>query len=250
MVGLSILWLFFSWIAWRKARANGFSRAIVIGGIVFDIAVAAALAFYAPVSFGNAAVSADYASFTARPEWYILPLHQLLVLFQRLDPSFAWVGTMVVPGIVLLLVLLAPWIDVRARRGQASAYGPVFGVLLLAGASALFAMGWTEMASPAGPNLFAAETADAAVKLDPRLVAQGETIFKSQDCLTCHSMNGPSSGAPNLAGTGSRHPGVDWQVKHLMQPSSSSPGSTMPSYARLGQAKLKALASYLISLKG
>src|SRR5207253_2232214 len=118
------------------------------------------------------------------------------------------------------------------------------------GACALFAMGWAEMASPAGPNLFAIETAGGAVKLDPKMIAQGETIFKSQDCLTCHSMNGPSSGAPNLAGTGSRHPNLDWQVKHLMQPSSVSPGSTMPSYARLGQAKLQTLASYLVSLKG
>jgi len=250
VIVLSVLWLFFTWVAVRKARISGVYKPAVIVGFLFDIAVAAALAMYLPVRFGNAASAADFSSFTARPEWYILPLHQLLVLLQRIDTSMGWIGTMLIPGLVLLLVLFAPWLDIRSRLGKTSVFGPAFGVLLFAGACVLFSMGFSELASPAGPNLFTSEAQkQPSTRLDPKLVAQGEAVFKTQDCMSCHNMNTNSDIAPALAGTGGRHPSVDWHLQHLKLPSSTSPGSTMPSYARLGEAKLKALAAYLASLR-
>ena len=194
VIVLSIVWLFFTWLAVRKARMNGVSKAVLIVGFILDVAVAAALAWSLPVKFGAGATSADFTTVSARPEWYILPMHQLLTLFQRLDASFGWIGTMLIPALVLLLVILAPWIDVRARRGQSSIYGPVFGVMLFAGACVLFAMASSEIALPNGPNVFAAANAQGIspkIPLDPKLIAQGQQLVQTSGCLSCHSISGP-----------------------------------------------------------
>ena len=54
---------------------------------------------------------------------------------------------------------------------------------------------------------------------------------------------------PPLDSTGNRHADLDWQVRHLKQPGSVVPGSTMPPYSHLSEADLKALATYLLSLR-
>lgn len=246
---LSLVWLLLSWVAVRKARINGFSIASTIVGTLVLVGVSAGCAFAMPVKFGQAATSADYSAFTARPEWYIVPLHVLLTQFQKIDPTVGWIGAMVVPGIVLVLVLIAPWADRRGISGKMPIYGPVLGVLLLGSTIALFAMGVSFVATPSGPNTFAAATTvNANQKLDPQLIAQGKQLMQTSGCLGCHSLTQEQDGVPALNGTGSRHD-LQWQIQHLTNPNSTSPGSTMPAYGRLGQAKIAAIANYLASLR-
>ena len=54
---------------------------------------------------------------------------------------------------------------------------------------------------------------------------------------------------PDLTNPASRKQDVDWQVKHLVNPEATSPGSMMPSYSKLPQEDLKALVSYVLSKK-
>src|SRR5262249_45344735 len=68
-----------------------------------------------------AATSADYGLQGARPEWYILPLHSLLDIAQGFNPKLAFVGTMVIPGLILVAVLALPWLHKRPRTLTASA---------------------------------------------------------------------------------------------------------------------------------
>ena len=44
--------------------------------------------------------------------------------------------------------------------------------------------------------------------------------------------------------------GVQWQIDHLINPSSKSPGSPMPSYAAMGDENLRNLAIFLEASKG
>jgi len=72
------------------------------------------------------------------------------------------------------------------------------------------------------------------------------TKLEGVGCLRCHSMDGQGGeGAPDLSHEGARHSNVSWQVKHLKDPDSLSPGSSMPSYARLPRSELKQIATYL-----
>jgi cbb3-type cytochrome oxidase cytochrome c subunit len=57
-------------------------------------------------------------------------------------------------------------------------------------------------------------------------------------------------GAPDLTEEGTKNRGIQWQIDHLTNPSSKSPGSPMPSFAALGADNLKLLATFLEASKG
>ena len=82
---------------------------IVIAG-VFAALLTLSIAVRAPL---DAIADPSDATYIPRPEWYFLSLFQLLKYFPgRLEP----VATMVIPGVVVALLFLLPFIDRRAER--------------------------------------------------------------------------------------------------------------------------------------
>ncbi len=78
----------------------------------------------------------------------------------------------------------------------------------------------------------------------------GSSLFRSNNCLNCHKMAGKGgTSGPDLTHEATRHADIDWQVRHLKDPSKVTPGSAMPSYAKLGSERLKALAGFLATRK-
>lgn len=252
-IGLGIAWLILCLLVVRLAKATGYSVRSLRWSAVVLLVFSLIMAFAERVHFGPAATTADMGGYSARPEWYILPLHSLMTLFQSIGPKDAFYGTMVIPGVIFLLVVLAPWLDRSKNHWERSAYGITLSLLLVIAAIALSSRNAKDVALLAGPNVYASSSAPApntSAKLDPKLVAEGKSLLNQQGCMDCHTMApGGGGSAPALNGTGSRHPDLQWQEKHLMNPSSESPGSTMPSFASIGQAKIQALAEYLESLK-
>jgi quinol-cytochrome oxidoreductase complex cytochrome b subunit/cytochrome c2 len=213
------------------------------------------------VPHGPEATPNDYNSYDAPPEWYTAPLHALLALAQRIRPSLAFLGTVVVPGLVVLLLLALPWLD--KKRADEPPSGAVRGLALLGviGGLGLTLMGARHLAplvgteggangpaaAPQNPTP-AANTPPAA--LDPALVQRGESLYAANGCQGCHKIAGQGeSVGPPLDGVGQRWPDLDWQIRHLKNPSSEVPGSTMPAFNQLSDDDLKALASYLVSLR-
>jgi len=81
----------------------------------------------------------------------------------------------------------------------------------------------------------------------------GAKLFAVAGCLNCHTYNGAGGtnlGAPDLTAEGSKNKGVAFQIKHLQNPASVNPGSPMPSFAGLGDARLKQIAEFLEASKG
>ena len=229
-------------LAGRKEGVS-FKRVPWILG-AFGLVVLAALTLHAPL--GKPAAADDFNGLATRPEWYVLPLHSLLDIAQSLNRQMAFLGTMVLPGLALLFILALPWLDRRARLGKA--LGVVGGLALIG----LFLMTVGNVAPPVGDQIVV-ETGGGQVgnvKLDPKLVAQGKTLFADQGCVGCHTIAGKGGKAgPNLTNEASRHADIDWQIRHLKDPAKVTPGSTMPDYADLKASELQALAQYLVSLK-
>lgn len=114
---------------------------------------------------------------------------------------------------------------------------------------------------------------------------QGRLIYQREGCWYCHTQQvrppevgigtvqtkgdiGPASLAgdyafqkpvywgtqrqgPDLSHVASRPDGSDkdWHIVHLEDPTMTSPGSLMPSYANLPEDELEALAVYMLTLK-
>jgi ubiquinol-cytochrome c reductase cytochrome b subunit len=183
-------------------------------------------------------------SYIPRPEWYFLFLFQMLKVF---NGPLEVVGTVVLPTLAILALILTPFIDrgrvVRVRQ-RTLAGGVVF----------LAALGWgglTAAAVRSTPPQTAASQIDFSgptqwMQLAPAELA-GVNYFRDQHCSNCHNVTGgtPKTG-PNLLNTSTRHD-ASWLMAHFMDPSAVTPGSVMKP-VNLGDAELKELLSLLLKL--
>jgi ubiquinol-cytochrome c reductase cytochrome b subunit len=128
-----------------------------------------------------------------RPEWYFLPLFQLLKVFKGpLEP----LGTAVLPGLSILLLALVPWLDRGAsRRLRDRRPVLVFGGLVGAGLLALLVLGALDAPKAPPSGLDAASEGPP----DPRLLG-GLASYERRGCASCHGADGrPAAGAPRDA---------------------------------------------------
>jgi menaquinol-cytochrome c reductase cytochrome b/c subunit len=190
-------------------------------------------------------------SFVPRPDWYFYFLFYLLRIFKW--PESVFLGTVGVPTICLILLLVLPFIDLRRERRllrrpvavvAAALTIASMGVLTWKGATAKEALASEVIANV--PNWIKTE------KL-PQSAVPGAKLFATAGCTACHTYLGTGSsnlGAPDLTAIGTRHLGIQFQVAHLKCPSCVNPGSPMPKFASLGEARLHQLAIFLESSKG
>jgi len=241
LVGL-LVWLFLSA---KKVGVSLKRSTWMLGSLA--ILLLMSIALKAP--FGQSAAVKDFADSGARPEWYILPLHSLLVIAQSLKPTMAFVGTMLIPGIAVAFLILLPWLHKKEKTSIARGLG-VVGTIAIVG---LYAYSFSDVAPPVGDQIVATINkggSNGPTKLDPKIVAQGKTLFAAQGCDGCHVINGRGDKVgPDLSDEGSKGRGVDWQERHLVNPKDTTPGSTMPSFKNLKKVELGALGQYLESLK-
>lgn len=110
------------------------------------------------------------------------------------------------------------------------------------------------------------------------LEARGRQLYQAEGCAYCHSQQvrslsqdrpfgtrpsqpgdyaleqghpmGRLRVGPDLAYVGDRHPDEDWYVAYLSDPRKVFPDSVKPTYDHLREEDLRALAAYLVSLRG
>jgi mono/diheme cytochrome c family protein len=190
-------------------------------------------------------------SFVPRPDWYFYFLFYLLRIFKW--PESVFLGTVGVPTIALMLLIGLPFLDRRReRRISARPVAMVAAVLTIVSMAVLTWKGAT------AKEALASEVIQDVPKwvADERLPANalpGAKLFASAGCTACHTYDGSGGsnlGAPDLTDIGTRNLGIQFQINHLKCPSCVNPGSPMPKFASLGEARLHQLAIFLESSKG
>ena len=137
-------------------------------------------------------------SYVPRPEWYFLPLFQLLKFFKGpLEP----IGTAVLPGISVLLLALVPWLDRGASRRPRDRRL----VLAAGGAGAALLLGLLYFGARDTPkgNVSGLDPSSQPPP-DARLLG-GFASYERRGCASCHGTDGRLAPAPGVgAGDASR----------------------------------------------
>jgi menaquinol-cytochrome c reductase cytochrome b/c subunit len=192
-------------------------------------------------------------NFVPRPDWYFYFLFYLLRIFKW--PETVVIGTVGLPTVLLIILIAVPFIDTRherrlSRRPVAIVASILvvlsMGVLTYKGATAKEALG-SELVGhvPAWAKKQGFTGNQQAVA--------GAKLFAVAGCLNCHTYvgdGGHNLGAPDLSAEGAKSKGIAFQIAHLKCPACVNPGSPMPSFAGLGDARLKQIAAFLEASKG
>jgi mono/diheme cytochrome c family protein len=197
-------------------------------------------------------------SFIPRPDWYFYFLFYLLRIFKW--PATVVIATVGIPTLLMILLVGLPFIDRSPERRLSRR--PVAIVAAILTAVAMGVLTW----KGATTSEFLASEAPALAKEFqevnnlPDAALPGAELFAASGCLNCHTYAGKGStnlGAPDLTEEGLKNRGLQWQIDHLINPSSKTPGSPMPSFAALGNpaiggdpANLRNLAIFLEASKG
>jgi ubiquinol-cytochrome c reductase cytochrome b subunit len=183
-------------------------------------------------------------TYIPRPEWYFLFLFQTLKLFSG---PLEVVGSVVLPTLAILVLVLVPFID-RGKMRKVTQRSFATAVVCLA------AIGWTGLTVTAvvtTPKPAVAAQIDFSqptgwLELSP-MEMSGIGYFRQENCTSCHTVgDGKPKIGPDLAGSAIHKTGA-WMIQHFKRPSAMVPGSAMPSI-QLSDAQLNTLAAFLLKL--
>ena len=190
-------------------------------------------------------------SFIPRPDWYFYFLFYLLRIFKW--PNTVVIATVGIPTVLMMLLFALPFLDRRIERRLTRRPVAILAVVLT-----VIAMGALTWKGAVAKEFLASEAPVLAKEFQkqnnlPDAALPGAELFAASGCLNCHtylSYGSTNLGAPDLTAEGTRNRGIQWQIDHLTNPSSKSPGSPMPSFAGLGEENLRNLAIFLEASKG
>ena len=212
---------------------------VVVSTVVVIIIVLLAAAFGAPL---EPPADPTATSYVPTPEWYFLPIYQLLKLVPGTMESLVAVG---VPTALLLAMVALPFLDRSSTRNLL--HRPIALVALigiLGGSGLLVGMAMREK-GPAVPP-------EVGRSLNPTERA-GRALFRAQKCGECHVVGGEGGDAgPALSEIGLLH-STAWIHSFLEQPTRFRSDTTkMPSFGppTLSHQQIEELAQYLASLQG
>lgn len=189
-----------------------------------------------------------------RPDWYFLWLFELLKIFRgRLE----LLGTVFVPGLLVLALFLLPFLD----RGPERAPRRRIGVLALGGLVFASVAGLTlasvmeDRASRKRRETATAQAAADVVFVYPGMTIdqrQGLALFRREGCYECHRVKGlggplAKDPTPDLAGVGGRRSRSEILCK-ILEPTLEKPTSYMPPHPHLSGEELDRILDYLLGV--
>jgi ubiquinol-cytochrome c reductase cytochrome b subunit len=221
-----------------KSEGKPFWPDIIAKDVLVSLAVVSLIVILA-VTLGaplEAPADPSDSSYVPRPEWYFLPLYQLLKLVPGAAESLVAVGLPL--GLITLLILL-PLMDRSSRRSFKSRPLAMSSLFVILGGSAY---------------LISAANADAppvvSVELGRPLTSMeraGAVLYKGQGCADCHTIDGEGGDeGPDLTEVGTKH-SIAWLHSFVEEPGRFHEDSDMPSFGppNLSHQEIEELTRYL-----
>ncbi len=211
--------------------------ALVALGVV-AVLVLLALTFGAPLEPPADPTDTVYVP---KPEWYFLPVYQLLKLVPGSLESVVAVG---VPTVLLIVLLALPFLDRRSTRNLLHRPVAAGGLVFLLGSAGLLLGMAVRQAGPTVPP----EAGRPLTEVE----RAGRALFQSQQCGGCHTVRGKGGDeGPDLTEVGLRH-SSGWMHSFMELPSRFHPDSRMPAYGppAMTHQEIEELAQYLATLRG
>ena len=188
-------------------------------------------------------------SFVPRPDWYFFFLFYLLRIFKW--PESVFLGTVGIPTILLILLILVPFLDRRReRRLIRRPVAVVASLLVIASMGILTYKGATAEEPIAGSGeTFLAEWKEANNL--PEEAEPGAILFVEVGCMNCHAYLGEGAAVgPELTEIGTRGRGVEYWMRWIRAPQSINPNTEMPPFPTLSDEQLRDLGVFLEASKG
>jgi quinol---cytochrome c reductase cytochrome c subunit, bacillus type len=190
-------------------------------------------------------------NFVPRPDWYFYFLFYLLRIFKW--PNSVILGTVGIPTICLILLLLLPFLD--RRRERRLLRRPV---AIVAAVLVVLSMGVLTYKGATAKEALASEVKAAVPQWakregftnNPTAVA-GANAFAVSGCTACHTYlgtGGGNLGAPDLSAEGTKK-NVATLQSYITDPSKFG-NTIMPKFGSLGQKTIHDIATFLASSKG
>jgi menaquinol-cytochrome c reductase cytochrome b/c subunit len=191
-------------------------------------------------------------NFVPRPDWYFYFLFYLLRIFKW--PSSVILGTVGIPTIALILLLMLPFLDLRRERRIMRRPVAVIAAILT-----VISMGVLTYKGATARESLASEVVQAVPKWAQRQgfannaeAVAGAKAFASSGCTACHTYLGTGAGnlgAPALDAEGTKGRGVQGLQAYISNPSKFG-NNVMPKFASLGSKRLHQIAVFLDASKG
>ena len=180
-------------------------------------------------------------SYVPQPEWYFLPLYQLLKLVPGSVESVVAVGA---PAALVLVLVALPFFDRRSTRNLLHRPVALVALTVLLGSAGLLIGAAVREAGPNAPP-------EVGRPLTSKERA-GRALFASQQCTGCHRIAGTGGAlGPDLTEVGVRHSAA-WLHSFVETPTRFHPDSKMPAFGppTLSHEEIEELALYLATLRG
>ncbi len=90
---------------------------------------------------------------------------------------------------------------------------------------------------------------DPPASSDAGNAAEGEKLFHSQGCSSCHKVNGQGGNVgPDLSNIANAGHSRQWLAQQIRAPKSHKPSTVMPSFSNLSDQQVNDLVAYLMTL--
>ena len=190
-------------------------------------------------------------NFVPRPDWYFYFLFYLLRIFKW--PDTVILGTVGIPTILLIILIILPFVDLRRERRLLRRP-----VALIAAVLVVISMGVLTYKGATAKEALASEVVQAVPTWAQRQgftanaeAVAGAKIFASSGCTACHTYLGTGSsnqGAPDLSAEGTKGRTKDFFMNYIKDPSKFG-NNVMPKFA-FDDQQLSQLAAFLLASKG
>ncbi len=228
----------------------------VFSSLIFIVLLSISL--YMPASLEPQANPAD-VNYIARPEWYFLPLFQLLKYF---NGRLVLLPTMIIPGLIFTVLGVLPFFDRKQERNpfKRPICSVIASLLLLAIIGLMVIAKLDDKNDPLVSKRLAQQSEEAKEFLHKPFVAQSvnaQTIAQTtkspaiyiEKCAGCHGNSGEGVIGPNLHNLNNKPKRTHNDLINLIKkPSDFGLNNVMPAFTDLKEKDYEDLSSWILSL--